>query len=262
MSSNSIFDIFSRPEFSPLASCLLVESSHRSKTDIHKQIKGTDLFKEITIARSMIHGLELVSLRDFDACIIGPSLRPESTSKYIDSLQEASRANDCAMIVLTKEGVDMSVFSKADAIVIFPASILKFFEGIVKGLLKANKGSPWPGIRLNDYGVLEVHDNGIWKSLVSNIEPVYEGLDEDFLLEASPESIEKFCSGIQKTPKSKLEKIILLLLSNNDSDDPFIEFFKQSVRDWKDNLEFSTLKEATLNLKWKLLDFEKRSRKE
>jgi hypothetical protein len=246
----------SLPRFPALSSCLLIESSHKSKSEIKKSITATDLFENITLAKSLSDGLQSVTLQPYDACIIGPSLSPESVETYIHELRAASVSEDCAIIVAAKTGTDTASFSHADAVFYVPASKLSFFENIVKGIIISNRGSVWPGVRLNDEGKIEVQQDGTWKVLSSS--PANQGIEADFILDSSNESIEKFCEGLQKTPRSKLEAILLSILSRDDSDDPFFMYFRNAVSDWRDELEFSTLKEASLNLKWKLLDYNKK----
>ncbi len=255
MPSKKELDSVTIPQFPPLALCLLVDASHRSKNEILKNIVATDVFENIEIAKSMPDGVKSISGRGFDACIIGPSIRSEVAQAYIDEIRSASFSEDCAIIVLAKEGVDVDLFSGADSVCTVPTSKLNYFESIVRGIIIANRGSVLPGIRLNDDGRIEIMRNGDWKILNSLSENVYKGLHPDFVLEETEESIERFCSSMQQTPRSKLEKILVSILSKDHTTDPFLAYFKQAIVEWKEELEFSTLKEASLNLRWKLLDY-------
>jgi hypothetical protein len=136
----------------------------------------------------------------------------------------------------------------------FPSSKLLLFEAIVRAILLSNKGSIWPGIRLSEDGKVEIKLDGNWTVISSSTSKAYEGLKSDFRIEANEKSIEEFYQGLQKTPKSKLEKILLSILET-DSTDPFNSFFKTAILEWKEELVFSTPKEAALNLRWKLLNY-------
>lgn len=249
--SNSEFTI---PQFSPLAKCLLVESSFKSRNEIIKSIKSTDIFQDIISPKSLEDGVSAISKETFDACVIGPSIKPETIKIYIDELLKNTFSEDCAIVVLYKEEADTENFLRAHSICKFPSSKLLLFEAIVRAILLSNKGSVWPGIRLSEDGKVEIKLEDNWTVISSSSSKPYEGLKSDFKIEANQNSIEEFYQGLQKTPKSKLEKILSSILQI-DSSDPFHKFFKSAILEWKDELEFSTPKEAALNLRWKLLNF-------
>jgi hypothetical protein len=247
------------PRFPALASCLLVDASHKSKTEIKKTLIAIDLFEEIVIADSVQDAILKLSSRPFDACFIGPSLSPEMGLQYSKEFREASSSSDCAIVAVTKEGVDQTLFSEADTSFSIPCSKRAFFGNTVRAILKANKNSVWPGVRLTDDDTIEFNENGIWRRLDSGAvnEKIGLELDEAFVISPDKESIDRFCDGIQHTPKRKIEKIIVNLLSKGHEgvEDPFVTFFVDAVKEWKEELDYCTLKEASINLRRRLVRF-------
>lgn len=247
------------PKFPALASCLLVDASHKSKTEIKKTLIAIDLFEDIIIAESVQDAIAKLSARSFDACFIGPTLSPEMGLQYIEEFRKASISSDCALIAISKELVDQTLFSEADASFSTPCSKRAFFGHTVKGILKSNKNTVWPGVRLTEHGTVEFNEDGIWRNLDSDTSSgnsVLE-LDEAFIISPDTESINKFCDGIQHTPKRKIEKIIvnLLLQGQDGAADPFVSFFVDAVKEWKEELDYCTLKEASINLRRRLVRY-------
>jgi hypothetical protein len=249
----------SLPKFPALALCLLVDASHKSKNEIKKNLVAIDLFEEIVIAVSVQDAIEKLSSQSFDACFIGPSVNFNTAPSYITEFRNGTCSEDCAFIAIFKDSVDPSLFIEADSSFSFPCSKRTFFEQTVVGIVKSNKGSIWPGVRLSDDGNVEYIEGGIWKTIDSNVKnKVTEpGLGEEFILLPTKESIEEFCEGIQQTSKSKIEKIImnLLLKKEEGAEDPFVTFFVEAVKEWKEELDYCTLKEASINLRRRLINF-------
>jgi hypothetical protein len=256
------------PQFTPLARVLIIDSSHRSRTELSAKVKACDLFEHVMEAASLLDASRNITSLDFDTCILGPSLSDNLVSEFLANVKPKSKAVDCAFIVIVKPGKENEVsFPEAHQVFSLPPSVRLFLEGIVKAILLAGSASPWPGIKLSDDGCISLLENGIWKVLdeVSNIAMVdRDELSSDFILTGERDSIEKFCESIPKTPKDKIEKIIKTLLAGggSSSGDPFIPFFLKAIKEWQYDIQYMSLKEASQGLKARLLSFSETELKE
>lgn len=245
------------PKFSSLASCLLVDSSHKSRIEIIKDIKASSLFADIVEAGSISNAQELLKVRTFDACIFGPSLSLDVVTSLIKSARNKSISSDCAYLALIKDTAEYSDYIEPHSVIVVPCSKKSFFEGVVRGVLIANKGSVWPGVRLGEDGCVEMLEGGSWKVLAGG--PAVQskaGLPDNFALNGTKESIKSFCELLPNTPRTRIDKIVKILLTNPQSkDDPFVQYFLCAIKEWRDDQSFLSLKEVSQNLKKKLLDF-------
>ncbi len=245
------------PQFASLSCCLLVDSSHKSRIEIIKDIKASSLFQDIVEAGSIKNAQELLKVRVFDACIFGPSLSLEVVSSFIKKGKEENISSDCAYISIIKNAAEFHEYTDPHSVVVVPTSKRTFFESIVRGVLLANEGSVWPGVRLGDDGSLEMLEGGTWKILAGP--PVVSPyvLPENFELRGTKESIKSFCESLASTPRSRIDKIVSNLLINPElKDDPFVAYFISAIKEWRDDQAFLSLKEVSHNLKKKLLEFE------
>lgn len=247
------------PKFSSLASCLLIDASHKSRAEVIKDIKSSSLFEDIVEAKSLNDGLSRIQIRTFDACLVGPSVSLDLVAPFLKKARQTTYAKDCAIISVVRRDSDVSGLSDAHSIVKVPCTKQIFFEGVVRGVLKASANGKWPGFKLSDDGSVMYFDNGEWKELQgesSGNSNEAKIIPENFILTGDSESIKKFCDGLQSSPPSRIEKILKTLLSNsNDVQDPFVKFFVDAILEWKQDQTFLSLKEASQNLRQKLLSF-------
>lgn len=244
------------PKFSSLALCLLIDASHRSRLEVIKDIKSSALFEEIVEASSLEDGLKKIENRSFDACLVGPSVSLNSVNSFIKNARQRTYAKDCAMVAVIKRDLDPSTLVDAHAIAKVPCTKQAFFEAVVRGVLLAGAGMKWPGVKLGDDGSVMFMEGGEWKVLKSDSNVAPSIIPDNFILTGDEDSIKKFCDGLQNTPPSRIEKIIKVLISgSSQNDDPFVKFFLAAIKEWKDDQSFLSLKEASQNLRQKLLAF-------
>ena len=247
------------PKFSSLANCLLIDASFRSRDQVIKDIKSSNIFENIIEASSIDDGHEKIHIRSFDACLLGPSVSLDLVSSFIKKAKPRSLAKDCAFIAVIKRDLDPTELTEPHSVARVPCTKQAFFESVVRGVLKANKGTAWPGFKLGDDGSVMFLDGGQWKVLKGDTgddSALQSIIPEDFILNGNPESIQKFCDGLQHSPPSRIEKIIKMLLSGSGGiDDPFVGYFLAAIKEWKDDQSFLSLKEASQNLRQKLLAF-------
>lgn len=247
------------PKFPSLATCLLIDASHKSRAEITKDIKASSLFEEIIEAKSLEDALERIQIRSFDACLVGPSVSLDLVNPFIRKAKPRSYAKDCALVAIIKRDNDPSSLTDAHAIVKIPCTRQAFFEAVVRGVLLAGAGQGWPGVKLSDDGSVMFLEGSEWKILKGDPDRVDLSkniIPENFVLSGDSECIRKFCDGLQTSPPSRIEKIIKTLLSGSaQSNDPFVRFFIEAIKEWKDDQSFLSLKEASQNLRQRLLSF-------
>lgn len=251
------------PQFTPLARTLIIDSSYKSRTELLSRVRACDLFENVMEAGSLLDASRNISSLEFDACIVGPSLSDNLVSDFLSKAKPQSKAIDCAFIVIVKPEKEKDCsFPEAHQVLPLPPSTRVLFESIVKAILLAGRGSPWPGIKLSDDGCISLLEDGIWKVMSESRDAGIENegcyeLPSDFILTGDKESIKNFCESIPRTPKDKIEKIIkgLLAGSGSSNSDPFIPFFVDAIKEWQADMKFMTLKEASQALKARLLAF-------
>lgn len=263
MSSSTLDDVF-LPEFPPLSRCLLIDSSHRSQQDVLKSLKASNLFEDVLQAGSIPDAKNKLSSLLFDACFLGPSISQALALSFHNDALSGTLSDDCAFILIRKSLGDVKknsednlTFSTYHSIIHTPCSKREFFEGTVRGVLTANKNTTWPGVKIGDDDIVYILESGNWTPILKEEAKYQGGLSIDFSLSPEPHCIELFCEKVQKTHPDKLSLILKKLLSESASEanNDFPLFFIQAIKEWKEELEFSTLKEASSNLKHRLLSY-------
>lgn len=139
--------------------CVIIDARHSSRGEIVRDVKASALFENIFEAKSIGDGLKLVSesenklvaRQEVDACILGPSVSLESAAAFFKDARAASVSKDTAFIALVpadRPGKEMLLESGAHRVIEFPCTKKTFSEGIVRGVIAANKDSPWTSIVL------------------------------------------------------------------------------------------------------------------
>lgn len=247
------------PRFPALARCLIIESSHRLRNEVIKEIQTAQIFESILEAASLDDAEKKISTISFDACVLGPSTNPETGKEFIN--KKLALSKDIAFIYVVKFEVDDAPYIGAHGIAKTPSIKKKTLTDFAKAILTANKNLAWPGIKLNEDGQIMMLDGAEWKVIKSDDDKkeTRKALSENFKLSGDKESIEKFCDSINTTPKSRIEAIIksLILESSNTDTQEFASYFLQAINEWKTDMTFMTLKEASSALKERLLIFDK-----
>jgi len=250
------------PRFPALARCLIIESSHRARNEVIKEIKTAQIFENILEASSLDDAEKKISSISFDACVLGPSTNPETGLAFIKKNKPLVMSKDIAFIYVVKFEIDDSPYVGAHGIAKTPSIKKKTLTDFAKAILTANKNLKWPGIKLNEDGQIMMLDGAEWKVIKCDSDSVVSNeLPESFTLSGDKESIEKFCDSISTTPKSRIEKIIksLISASPSTSQQAFATYFTQSIIEWKTDMTFMSLKEASLALKNRLLLFSEKN---
>lgn len=247
------------PRFPALSRCLVLDASHKARIALVSMLKSCFLFEDIMEASSVDDGGRKVCNINYDACIIGSTISQDLAHNFLETYKKQTLAKDCAFICIVRDGFgDPMAYPQAHGVVVIPCVKQKMFEGMARAILTASNGVGWPGVKLAEDGSIMLLENGEWK-VFSECEPVLvrEELPPGFVLSGDRDSIEKFCEAIPKTPKDKVEKIIMGLLSGSGSNgsDPFIPFFIAAIKEWQTDMTFMSLKEASQNLKNRLLSF-------
>ncbi len=249
------------PRFPALARCLIIESSHRLRNEVIKEIKTAQIFENILEAASLDDAEKKISTISFDACVLGPSTNPETGKEFINKNKKLALSKDIAFVYVVKFEVDDAPYVGAHGIAKTPSVKKKTLTDFAKAILTANKNLAWPGIKLNEDGQIMMLDGAEWKVIKSDdySRETPKALPENFKLSGDKESIEKFCDSINTTPKSRIEAIIKSLIfgSSNPDTQEFANYFLQAINEWKTDMTFMTLKEASSALKERLLMFDK-----
>jgi len=141
-----------QPPFPALHQCVNIDSRHGSRVEINKDLKASHLFENLIEAKSIDDGMRVVESHAVDACFLGPSLSLEKASAFLRRAAKSSYSKDITFVSLVPIGHpyknELEV-AGAHAIIEFPCSKAKFTEAVVRGVIKANKNSPWTGILLN-----------------------------------------------------------------------------------------------------------------
>ena len=149
------------PAYPALTRVLLVESRHGVRVEVLKSLAAAHLFEEVIQPDSMADALDRIGREEFDACIIGSSVRRERASDFLRRAAERSRARDCAFVVLVRDGEEAVVLMEADNTLRWPCSKREFTEGLVLGVLSANSESTWASyVRSLEPGLTPVKAHG------------------------------------------------------------------------------------------------------
>ena len=124
----------------PLDVCLLVDYRLSSRTLIKEQVSTTKIFGEVYEEGAMSVGLELVNTRKVEACLFGPSVKPEKIQDFIEATKSSSYSPQCAFMVFQPKDRQQLV-PAAHSVVDFPASQPYFNAGLVQALSGAHGGS-------------------------------------------------------------------------------------------------------------------------
>jgi hypothetical protein len=243
-------------KYASLSACLLIESSHQSRNEVIKDIKSSLLFENIIEAESLEDAKQKLQTTSFDACIFGSSLSQTLISSFIKQIKSKILTRECAFIGILKVNIDTKDLIELHSTVRKPYTKKEFFETVVRGVLLANHGTSWPGFKLGADGSVLILDSGEWRVLERQSSNDDFVIPDNFVLSGNKESIQKFCDGLSSTPRPIVDKILKnLLLSEKSIEDPFVHYFLLAIKEWKDDQAFLTLKEASQNLKKKLLEF-------
>ena len=251
------------PRFPALSRCIVIDSSHRARINLVSSLKSCFLFEDIMEASSVADGGKKIANISYDACIIGSSISVDMANEFLKTYKPKVLSKDCAFIRIIRDGEgDPYAYPEAHGVVAIPSNRQKMFEGMARAILIASNGVGWPGVKLAEDGSIMLLEDGEWK-VFGDCEPVHirEELPPGFVLSGDRESIIKFCESLPKTPRDKVEKIIMGLLSGNGSQasDPFVGFFISAIKEWQSDMTFMSLKEASQALKTRLLSFEEQS---
>lgn len=133
----------STAHFPPLHRVLVVESRHSVRYEVLKSLAASRLFEEVIEPESLSDALDRIGRDEFDACIIGSSVRPEPRANFIKRATERTKARDCAFIVLIREGTNGITVEDADRTLSWPCTKKEFSEGLVLGVLSASNKRSW-----------------------------------------------------------------------------------------------------------------------
>ena len=243
------------PRFAALGRCLLVEADVELRKQVLSSIKATLLFEEILESSSLVRVAKQLQTIRFDACIFGPSLSAQNIGNFISKQRPYLLSEDCAFIAIVAKDRTMhrNLEAHASAVALWPSTKRSFMEVCVKGILRANEGTVWPGVKLNDDGQIIILKDGAWltipeedpgqeltfpaafKKVQSRMEITDEGSDAQIL-----EAIKRLIEYIN-SPESK-----------GSGEDPFLLFFENCVHDWQAELQYLSVREASRNLRRRL----------
>jgi len=125
------------PSFPPLNACLLIDSRMSSRKELKAYIDSTNLFENVVEPDSLTSGISIISKREIDTCVLGPSLKGDKVDGFFADLKASNYSGDCAFLLVTAEGGSeiLDVHSK----ITFPCTRKTFNDGIIEALKKANR---------------------------------------------------------------------------------------------------------------------------
>jgi hypothetical protein len=126
----------------------LVDYRLSSRTLIREQVSTTNIFGEVYEEGAMSVGLDLVRARKVEACIFGPSVKPEKIQEFILATQRSTGSAQCAFLVFQPKDRQESI-PGAHSVMNFPASQPYFNVGLVQALAGAHGGTV-PSIKKRD----------------------------------------------------------------------------------------------------------------
>lgn len=136
-------------KFPPLHLALIIESRFNLRRDIVQLAQSLYMFEDVLEGKSISDGYGIVDLRAVDCCILGIGLNETNAGSFADRGKSSAMSKDCAYIKLIARGEHLEDPNSFDVILEMPTTKAKFAEAIVRGILSANKNSPWHGILLN-----------------------------------------------------------------------------------------------------------------
>jgi hypothetical protein len=136
-------------KFPPLHLALVIESRFNLRRDIAHLIRSLLMFEDVIEAKSVSDGYGIVDLRAVDCCILGVGLNETSASAFADRGKNSAMSKDCAFIKLVAREEQLQETESFDIILEMPTTKAKLAEAVIRGVLSANKNSPWSGILLN-----------------------------------------------------------------------------------------------------------------
>ena len=234
--------------FASLSRCILIESSFRARNELNSSIKSVALFEQVTQPKSLDHAERQIKGLAFDACVVGPAINREKAANFITSVKGNTYSADCAFIATLypsrwDERGDISV--EYHSVSKVGHTRREFFDGVVIGILKACKDSPWPGVKLNENGQILVANDDNWTPLSDADTFVYhQGLSDAFRVLRGTDLSKKLSLVLQCD-----ENAAEALKGVNDSDTLFL--FK-AVQQWRKESQTMSEKTASENLKMKL----------
>ena len=245
------------PDFPALSRCLIVDASFASRIELIKDLKATCLFEELVEAGSIGDASLQLRKTEFDACILGPTLNADTAVEFVKAVKPAARSQDCAFIAVLAERPQVQLPGEFIHAALYGKwSKRQFFEQLIRAILKANKNTVWPGVRLDQDGNIQVCRDGVWQILLDTESCLEDDQDLiDCLTKACADSAEDH-SALQV--KKILEKL-LSQASNpgalEHSDDAFTRFFHGALQEWLFDSQYESRARAMKNLRAKLLSF-------
>jgi len=244
------------PRFASLSRAILVDSRADVRDELLRSLKASLLFEELLQSASLVNIAAKLQSLEFDACIFGPSLDPVQIANFVERQADLVLSKDCAFIAISEEGKARAIRARCKKLhtaVSWPCTKRKFTEGLIKGILLANEGTLWPGVKLSEDGQVMIHRAGQWLDYGEVIVEEVEGdeaLSSDNTSEPGP------------LAHSQVEKILLRLIHHIDERreedgpvDEFTLFFENCVKEWLAEKTFESPAEALKNLRRRILSY-------
>ena len=140
--------IDSLPPFPALESCLIIDSRHAYRVELHQKLKSTLLFEVLREPETLEQGMRALRTELFDACIVGASVARGKASPFIEEARGASRSKDCAFVRF--RNTDPASLSEpptnAHLELSWPCTRRTLFDSMVHAVIAANASSPWSAL--------------------------------------------------------------------------------------------------------------------
>jgi hypothetical protein len=147
----------SKSSYAPLDVCLLVDYRLSSRSLIREQVTTTNIFDQVCEEGAISVGLNLVRARKVEACIFGPSVKPEKIQEFILATRCSKDSAQCAFLAFQPKDRQEAI-PGAHSVLNFPASQRYFNISLVQALAGAHGGTIPALKRRNPH-------NGEWVSL-------------------------------------------------------------------------------------------------
>ena len=133
---------------------MVIESRFSLRRDIVHLIQSLYMFEDVLEARSISDAYGIIDLRAVDCCILGVGLNETNASSFAHRGKSSAMSKDCAFIKLIVRDEKLHDAESFDLILEMPTTKAKLAEAIIRGVIRANKSSPWSGVLLNS-GITE-----------------------------------------------------------------------------------------------------------